>query len=137
MARADYQWPMIYFYLLVSCVAFVELFMLFRLRRDVSTILSLSREAVQVMMSPELGDDAKEAFMRRASARMFKSTLLFVLKFLLIVAVLYAIFAFTVYLAPEIEGSILQSVVSPVVIVLLTIATAGYVYGRNGLRKQL
>ena len=94
-----------------------------------------SRAAMRVVMSAELDDDEKEALVRRASLEMFKATFLFSLKFLLIVVVLYTMYWLIVTVFPELRDPILGSIVSPIVIIVLTLAAAAYVWARNVLLK--
>lgn len=128
---------MIYALLLLSCVVFLELFLFLDLRAEATAIVARSREAVRVMVAKDMSDDDKEAFMRRASLAMLKATATFTLKFLGIFAVLYAIFLGAVALVPDLERPLLDSFVSPPIILMLTIATASYAWVRNAVLKQL
>lgn len=128
---------MIYAYLLVSCVVFVELFIFLDLKNEATAILSRSREAIGVVMSRELDDAAKESFMRRASVDMFKATLVFSLKLILVVVALYAIYWLVVGAFPPLRDRILQSFVSPLVIIALTLAALVYVWARDVVLKKL
>jgi hypothetical protein len=128
---------MIYALLFPLCVVFLELFLLLDLRKEAIAIVARSREAVRVMVAKDISDDDKEVFMRRASLAMLKATATFTLKFLAIVAVLYAIFLAAVALIPDLEQPLLDSLVSPPIILLLTIATVSYAWVRNAVLKQL
>jgi hypothetical protein len=128
---------MIYPLLFLFCVVFLELFLLLDLRREAIAIVARSREAVRVMVAKDMSDDDKEAFMRRASLAMLKATATFTLKFLGIFVVLYAIFLGVVALIPDLERSLLDSFVSPPIILMLTIATVLYAWVRNAACKQL
>jgi len=126
---------MIYLFLLVSCVIFIELFIYLDLNKEAMTIITRSRDAMGVVMSSDLDDDAKEAFMRRASVEMFKATFTFAIKFLFIVVVLYAIYWLLINVFPDLRDPVLESLVSPVVIVGMTFAAMSYVWVRNVIRK--
>jgi hypothetical protein len=89
------------------------------------------------MVAKDMSDDEKEAFMRRESLAMLKATAMFALKFLGIFAVLYAIFLGAVAVIPDLERPLLDSFVSPPIIVILTIATVLYAWARNAVLKQL
>lgn len=128
---------MIYGLLLLFCVGFLELFLLLDLRKEAVAIVARSREAVRVMVAKDMSDDNKEAFMRRASLSMLKTTATFTLKFLGILAALYATFLGVVALFPDLEQPLLDSFVSPPIILLLTIATVLYAWLRNAVLKQL
>jgi len=75
--------------------------------------------------------------MRRESLAMFKATAMLMLKLLAISAALYAIFLGIVAVMPDLERSLLDSFVSPPIIVMMTIATAAYAWTRNAILKQL
>ena len=126
---------MIYVYLLVSCIVFIELFILFDVKKEAMGIVTLSREVMGILMSSGLDDDAKEAFMRRASIDTFKATLIISLKFLLIILMLYAMYWIMVYAFPMLRDPILDSFVSPLVIIGLTAAAMVYVWARNVVIK--
>lgn len=128
---------MIYALLFLFCVVFLELFLLLDLRKEAIAIVARSREAVRVMVAKDMSDDDKEAFMRRESLAMLKATAMFALKFLGIFAVLYAIFLGAVAVIPDLERPLLDSFVSPPIIVMLTIATVLYAWARNAVLKQL
>ena len=128
---------MIYGLLLLFCVVFLELFLLLDLRKGATAIVARSREAVRVMVAKDMSDDDKEAFMRSASLAMLKTTATFTLKLLGIFAVLYAIFLGAIALVPDLERPLLDSFVSPPIILMLTIATVLYAWVRNAILKQL
>lgn len=122
---------MIYIYLATSCIAFVELFIALNIQREAVSLLSQSRDAMKVVMSSDLHDDEKEVLVRRASIEMFKSTFLFLGKFLAIVAVLFGIYWATIAAFPDLRTPIHDSFVSPIVLVALTLLATVYVWARN------
>jgi hypothetical protein len=128
---------MIYVLLILSCVVFLELFRLLRLRTETTAIVARSRDAMRVMLAKDISDDDKEAFMRRASLAMLKATATFTLKLLGVFAVLYAIFVAAVAVIPDLERPLLDSLVSPRIILILTIAAVWYAWLRNAVLKQL
>ena len=128
---------MIYGLLFLFCVVFLEFFLLLDLRKGAIAIAARSREAVRVMVAKDMSDDDKEAFVRRASLAMLKATATLTLKLLGIFAVLYAIFLGAVALVPDLERPLLDSFVSPPIILMLTIATVLYAWVRNAVVKQL
>src|SRR5262245_48670894 len=119
---------MSYALLFLFCVVFIELFLLLDLRKDAATIVARSREAARVVGTKGMSDDEKEAFMRRESLAMFKTTAMLTLKLVGIGAVLYAIFRATVALLPALERPLLESFVSPPIVVMMTIATVLYAW---------
>ena len=126
---------MINVFLVISCIVFIELFIFLDLEKEAIGIITRSREAMSVVMSSELDDDAKEAFMRHASIDMFKATFMFVIKFLLIAVVLYAMYWLLVSIAPDLRDPILESFVSPIVIIGVTFAGISYAWVRNVVLK--
>jgi hypothetical protein len=128
---------MTYAVLLVLCIVFLELFLFFRLRDDVMTIFRRSREALRVFMAKDLDDSEKETFMRRESVLMLKAAGSFTAKFAIIFGVLYLVYLLAVSAFPDLRDEILDSLVSPAVIVILTVATLCYAWARNAIRKQL
>lgn len=126
---------MIYVFLLASCIVFIELFIVLDLKQEATDMVARSHAAMRVMMSAEYDDDEKETLVRRASIDMFKATFLFALKFLLIVLVLYTMYWLTVTVFPGLRGPILGSIVSPIVVIGLTLAAAAYVWARNVILK--
>jgi hypothetical protein len=124
---------MIYVSLLLFCVVFFELFLSLRIGADALAIMARSQESMRVLMSAELSDDDKEVFVRRASAQIFIATLRFAAKFALIGLALYALFWCTVTVFPNSERPLLKSLVSPLVIVALTIATMAYAWIRKAV----
>jgi hypothetical protein len=122
---------MIYVPLLLFCVVFFELFLRLRIGTEAMAILARSQESMRVLQSAQLGDDEKEVFVRRASAQIFIATLRFAAKFGLIALTLYALFWCTVTLFPDLEGPLLEGLVSPLVIVSLTVATMAYAWIRK------
>ncbi|MGH8185341.1 MAG: hypothetical protein ACREUC_02160 [Steroidobacteraceae bacterium] len=128
---------MIYALLFLLCVVFLELFRLLDLRKEAIAIVARSREAARVMVAKDISDDDKEAFMRRASLATLRTTATFTLKLLGIFAVLCAIFLGAVTLIPDLERPLLDSLVSPPIILTLTIATVLYAGVRNAVLKQL
>lgn len=124
---------MIYVPLLLFCIVLFELFALLRIGKDAMAIIARTQEAMRVLQSPELGDDEKESFMRRGSAETFKATLRFAVKFLFIGLALYALFLLTVTLFPDLKEAMLESLFSPVVIVMLTAATMCYAWARKAI----
>ena len=126
---------MIYVFLLASCIVFIELFIVLDLRREATSIVTRSHAGMRVLTSADLDDDEKEALVRRASVDLFKATLLFSLKFLMIALALYIMFWLAVALFPDLRNPILESIASPTIIIGLTLAAAAYVWARNVLLK--
>ena len=117
-------------------IVFLELFIRLDLRREVFRIHGGSREAFR-MLASNASDDEKEAAMRRESLRLFAATGMLVLKFLVIVAVLALLYHGFVALFPEREAALQASFVSPVGIVVLTVATLVYAGVRHVAVKRL
>ena len=128
---------MIYLYLFASCIAFIELFILLDLKNEAVGIIARSRQAMGVVKSDDLDYREKEIALRRSCVQMIKVTLMFTTKFLFIVAVLYAMYWLMIVIFPELGESMLNSFVSPTVIVGSIVAAAGYAWVRNVLFRRL
>ena len=128
---------MIYVPLLLFCVVFFELFLSLRIGSDAVAIIARSQEAMRVLASAQFSDDDKEVFVRRASGQIFIATLRFAAKFALIGITLYALYWCTVTVFPDLDRPLLESLVSPLVIVSLTVATMIYAWVRKTVVAQL
>ena len=124
---------MIYIYLAISCIAFVELFIWLDTKREALSLMAQSRDAMGVITSSDLDDDEKEVLVRRASVEIFKCTFMLIGKFLAIVAVLYCIYFATVVTFPDLRAPIHESFVSPIALIGLTLFAAVYVWARNAV----
>ena len=118
-------------FLVISCVAFAELLVALDLKGEAQRLLQRSRSAYAILSSRELGDDAKEAAIRRESLAMAKVTAHFIAKFGFILVVLAGLYYGAIVIAPGIEASILEKLASPLVLVALTVTAIGYVWGRR------
>ena len=128
---------MLYAYLAISCIAFIELFIALRIQQDAAVLIARSRDAMSVITSRDLDDDQKEAYTRKASVEMFKLTGLFVVKFLAIAVALFVIYWVTVSTFPDLRAPILASFVSPLFLLGLTVLAIIYVWVRSVLLRQL
>jgi len=128
---------MIYGPLLLLSVALFELFLLLKIGRSAKTILASSQDAMRVLKSPELGDDQKESLMRRGSVEILKATMGLAAKLLLIGAILFVLFELIVAIFPDLRQRLLESLVSPGVIALLTVAVVGYAWARKAALRRL
>lgn len=128
---------MIYALLFPFCIAVFELFAWLKIGKDAMAIVTRSQEATRVLMNSELGDDDKEILVRRGSADVFKATLRLALKFVAIGAVLYLLFMLTAALFPDLKQPLLESLYSPVVIAVLTVATLCYAWVRRAIVSRL
>jgi hypothetical protein len=128
---------MIYAVLFPFCIALFELFALLEIGRDAMAIVVRSQESMRVLRSAEVADDDKEVLMRRASADIFKATGRFALKFVAIGVVLYLLFLLALRLLPDQKQALLESLYSPVVIVVLTIGTLCYAWVRKAIASRV
>jgi uncharacterized membrane protein (DUF485 family) len=85
-----------------------------------------------------MGDDEKEVFMRQASLESFKATFRFALKFLLAGGVLYVLYRLTITFFPHLKEPLLESFVSPLALVGVTLAVMVYAWARKTIfaRRQ-
>ena len=128
---------MIYGPLILLSVVLFELFVRLKMAENARTIVVTSRESMRVLASAQLGDDEKESRMRRGSIEILQATLWLAAKFLLVGAVLYGLFELIVAIFPGLRQPLLESFVSPSVIVLLTIAIIGYAWARKVALRRL
>jgi hypothetical protein len=126
---------MIYLFLAASCITFIELFIVLDVKKSATALISGTRDAQRVFASSEMSDDEKERYMRRETISMFKATAVFLFKFVLIFAALYALFRVATEFRPELEPGVVHSFTSPIVIVALTAAAMFYVWLRNVIVK--
>jgi len=117
-------------------IAFFELVILLNLRREVMRIADASRAALAMLRSGA-SDDEKEAAMRRGSLHLFAATGWLILKFLLVAAALWLLYELITMAFPDREAALHASLLSPVGIALLTIATLGYAWARHVVLKKL
>jgi hypothetical protein len=122
---------MVYLLLFPLCLAFVEMFILLKVMEDTQSILVLSRQAVDVLVSKEMSDDKKEVFMRKRSLALFKATFCFTLKFLAIFAVLFAVYFAVNRFFPPYGRIMADGMYSVRVLAVLTAGTMVYVWIRN------
>lgn len=126
---------MIYASLTIFCVVFVELFLFLDIRKDIALVASTARKSLGVLASSEMADDAKEAFVRHASLDIFRTTGIFATKVIAIFVVLYFIYVLFIVASPDLEQDLLQSFVSPMVILITSIVAMCYVWVRNVILK--
>jgi len=128
---------MVYAFLIFSSIAFIELFIQFNLRGQLGSIMTISREAVNVLISSTMEDDEKEIVIRRSSLVLFKATFAIISRFSCILVIMYTSYIIMVNSVPEIEEHLLKSLYSIRDLILLTVFTICYVLIRNVIRKQL
>jgi hypothetical protein len=128
---------MIYGPLLLLSIALFELFVLLNMAASAKTILTRSRESMRVLASSTLSDDEKESFVRRGSLAILKATLALAAKLLLTAAILFAIFEGIVAIFPTLRQPLLDSFLSPLVILILTVAILGYAWARKLALRHL
>jgi len=127
---------MIYGPLLLLSVVLFELFLLLKLGENARTILARSREAMRVLRSPDLADEEKEAHMRRGSLEILKATVRLAGKLILVGAVLFALFELIVALVPTLRQPLLESLLSPSVVLILTAALIAYAWARKAALRR-
>ncbi|PCI66329.1 MAG: hypothetical protein COB38_10260 [Gammaproteobacteria bacterium] len=126
-----------YFFLILMSIVFVELFLFFKIIADAQSVMALSSKSVKVMQSKKMSDREKEKFMRTNSVIMLSTTFKFIGKFILIFAVLFGILWSIAQYEPTLASQIESDFYSITVIIGLTLATLGYVWIRNVIRRKL
>lgn len=128
---------MLYPLLILFAVIFFELFMLLRISKNVGEIVTRAQESMHVLASSTIGDDERETYMRRSSAEIFKATCGLAIKFLSIGLILYLLFRLIAIQFPGLRKSIVESLVSPFAIVILTAAIVCYALARKAVLAKL
>jgi len=128
---------MMYLVLLASSIIFVELFIAFKILKDAQAVMSLSLESVNTMKSSNMSDREKEAFMRKNSVIMLVTTLKFIAKFFAIFGIIYSLILIVFNLYPHLSEPIIDSFTSLVPMLILTLVTMVYVWGRNVIYSKL
>ena len=126
-----------YFFLILMSITFVELFLFLKIIADAQSVMALSAKSVKVMQSKKMSDREKEKFMRTNSVTMLSTTFKFIGKFILIFAVLFGILWAIAQYEPTLASQIESDFYSITIIIGLTIATLGYVWIRNVIRRKL
>ena len=124
---------MIYGPLLFLSIVLFELFVLLRMVDNARTILASSQDAMRVLASRDLTDDEKESVMRRGSLEILNATLRLAAKLLLTGAILFALFQLIVTIFPDLKQPLLDSLLSPTVIAILTVTMIAYAWARRSV----
>ncbi|MFT6733276.1 MAG: hypothetical protein ACJAS9_001461 [Polaribacter sp.] len=122
---------------MLMSVIFVELFLFLKIIADAQSVLSLSTKSVKVMQSKKMSDREKEKFMRTNSVTMLSTTFKFIGKFILIFLMLFGILWGIAQYEAELAAQIESDFHSITIIIGLTLATLGYVWIRNVIRRKL
>ena len=128
---------MLYLLLILFAVIFFELIMLLRISKNVGEIVTRAQESMHVLASSTIGDDERETCMRRSSAEILKATCGLAIKFLSIGLILYLLFRLTATQFPDLTKSMVESLVSPFAIVILTAVIACYALARKAILAKL
>jgi len=127
---------MVYGPLLLLSIVLFELFVLLKMGENAKAIIASSHQAMKVLASSDLADEEKEAFMRRGSVEILKATLGLAAKLVLAGAILFALFELIVMLFPTLRQPLIESFVSPVVIVILTVVVVAYAWVRKATLRH-
>lgn len=128
---------MSYFLMLILGVLFVEFFLIFKIIRDTKKLNIQCRGALNVMMSTVLSDDEKGKKVINCAMNILKTTLVFTVKFCLIVLVL-STFLFVVKLfSHSLFLELMEGFSSWFVILVTTMLTLVYVWIRNVIQSKL
>jgi len=121
--------------LILSSIVFVEAFLFLKLDRQARGVFVIARDALSVLADGRLADEQKESCARRAARLILTLTAVVVLKLAAIGGVLYALFVGTAWLFPASAERIFATLTSPIVLVVLTLVTLGWLWVRNALRR--
>jgi hypothetical protein len=128
---------MIYVFLLIMCVVFIELFLFLDVSKQLGSTISLSKEALDVLKSSTIEDEEKEVIIRRKSLSIFKVTLFFTSKFLLIFFILYVIYLLSIHWFFVSEKEFAEKIFSLQILLSMTIVSMLYIFIRNVIKKRL
>ena len=128
---------MSYVALMAMCILFIELFIRLKMRDRIDRIFKVSREAAKIITSKELSDKQKEVLVRRSSITLLKATLTFSSLFLFMAMAVFGVRLAFIYFSPGMKAHLDQSILSPVVMVLLTISAIIYVWLRGAIERRL
>jgi hypothetical protein len=121
----------------VIAVAFVEMVLRLRLFSHAGRTARISREAMAVVRSGTMSDDAKEAATRRSSLALVRQTGLFVIKVLVALALPMAIIAIAGAMGPRTTAVITAELLSPLAIAAMTVVAALYGWARHAVARRL
>ena len=121
--------------LIFSGIIFVEAFLFLKLDRQARGVFVIARDALSVLADGSLADEQKESCARRAARLILTLTAVVVLKLAAIGGVLYALLVGTAWVFPTSAERIFAALVSPIVLVVVTLATLGWLWVRNALRR--
>jgi hypothetical protein len=116
----------------LGVIAF-ELFSWLRMSQDAMMIFARSQQSMRVLMASDMADEEKERLMLSGSAEIFKITLRFTAKFLLLALAIYGLFVLTVAIFPSLHDVMIASLYSPAAIALLTVGLGGYAWVRKAV----
>ena len=120
--------------LILSSIIFVEAFFFLRLDRQARGVFVIARDAMCVLGDGQLGDAEKESCARRASRLILTVTAVVVLKLAAIGGALYALFLGVAWLFPGSAAALFAALASPLVLVVVTLVTLGWVWVRHAIR---
>jgi len=126
-----------YVLLLLFCILFMELFVLFRVVSDFQSLIHLSHKAYSIVSSSELSDDEKEASLRPATMEVIKSTIGSTVKLAAICFILYFSYLLLRLFCPIAVGEAVVRSLSPYTIIGLIVATLIYGWFRSAIIQRL
>ena len=128
---------MIYLFLIVSTIVFVEIFIATNILSSAHSISAASRRAISTFRSPEMSDDEKEIIIVGMSKDIAIATFVFSAKFILILLFLYGLYIAAVQLSLITQDEFLDSMQSLRTIIALTVLAVVYIQVRNVVLKRL
>jgi hypothetical protein len=128
---------MIYITLLLLSVLFIELFIILDINGTVRSVLRISRDACSIMKSSELDENEKERFVRRSALDMFRITLVFIAKIVLILLALYVLYIILSSMFSLSEASLIEASFLPQTIIALILFGFLYIRLRSVIIRRL
>jgi hypothetical protein len=121
--------------LLLTCVVLIESFLFLQLGKQARGILAATSDALSVLGNAKVSDDDKERCTRHAARVVLTMTAMFTLKLAAIGGVLAIVFFGVASISADGGAALLAALVSPTVIVALTLAATCYLWVRNAILR--
>ena len=121
--------------LIVGTIICIEAFFFLRLDIQARGVFAIASDAFAVLADRRLSDEQKESCARRAARLILKMTIIAVLKLAAIAGALYALFLVAAWAHPPSAARIVGALISPVLLVAVTLVAFAYVWIRNAILR--
>jgi hypothetical protein len=107
-----------------------------RLSKCIQEVFTLSRQGIAALSSTSMEESEKETFFRAHSLKLFKVSFVFILKLACIILILYAFYLTINRFFLDMGNELIKASQSLMVMVILTVATLLYVWGRISIHGE-